>query len=55
MEKFYPSISKDLLVSSLEWSRNYVDITDQEIEVILAARKAFIYLDGEHHQLDITL
>ena len=47
VEKFYPSISKELLVSSLQWSRNYTKVTDEEIDVILAARKAFVYVDGE--------
>ena len=47
VEKFYPSISKELLLSSLQWSRNYTEITDEEIDVILAARRAFVYVDGE--------
>ena len=47
VEKFYPSISKNLLIKALKWARKYVELSDEEIEVILAARKAFLYLDGE--------
>ena len=47
VEIFYPSISKNLLLKTLKWARKYVDLSDDEIEVILAARKAFLYLDGE--------
>ena len=47
MEKFYPSISKDLLLSALKWARKYAEISDDEIEIILAARKTFIFVDGE--------
>ena len=47
VEKFYPSISKNLLLKTLKWARKYVDLSDDEIEVIMAARKAFLYLDGE--------
>ena len=47
LENFYPSISKNLLIKALKWARKYVEISDEEIEVILAERKAFLYLDGE--------
>ena len=45
--KFYPSISKKLLVKALKWARDFVEITDEEIEVIMAARKAMLYMNGE--------
>ena len=47
VEKFYPSIDKNLLLKALKWCRKYVDVTDDEIEIIMAARKAMLYLDGQ--------
>ena len=47
VEKFYPSIDQNLLMAALLWSRKYVDMSDQDIEVILAARKAMLYMNGE--------
>jgi hypothetical protein len=47
VEKFYPSISKPLLLKALQWCRKYVEISDEEIEVIMAARNAMLYMDGE--------
>ena len=47
VEKFYPSITKTLLMKALKWSRKYVEISDDDIEVIMAARKAMLYMDGE--------
>ena len=40
MEKFYPSIDKKLLIKALKWCRKYVEMSDEEIEVVMAARKA---------------
>ena len=47
VEKFYPSIDQNLLLKALLWCRKYVDMSDNEIEVIMAARKAILYMDGE--------
>ena len=47
VEKFYPSINQDLLLKALLWCRKYVEMSDDEIEVIMAARKAMLYMDGE--------
>ena len=47
VEKFYPSITKTLLMKALKWSRKYVEISDEDIEVIMAARKAMLYMNGE--------
>ena len=38
--EFYPSIAKELLVRSLNHAREYTDITEEEIEIILASRKS---------------
>ena len=47
VEKFYPSITKNLLLKALKWARKFVDISDDEIEVIMQARKAMLYMDGK--------
>ena len=36
-----------MLVKALKWARNFVEITDEEMEVILAARKAMLYMNGK--------
>ena len=38
--KFYPFINGELLLKSLNHAREYTDITDEEIEIILASRKS---------------
>ena len=47
VEQFYPSINEKLLRKTLEWSKQYVTFSDDEIEVILAARRSVLYVDGE--------
>jgi hypothetical protein len=47
VEKFYPTISKPLLLKTLKWCRKYVELSDEEIEVIMAARMAMLYMEGE--------
>ena len=38
--EFYPSITKELLLKSLNHAREYTDITEEEVEIILACRKS---------------
>ena len=40
---FYPSISEDLLNKALSWATNLVTITDQQIKVIMHARKSLLF------------
>ena len=40
--EFYPSITKELLVRSLNHAREYIEITEEEIEIILASRKTVL-------------
>ena len=35
VEKFYPSIDQNLLLKALLWCTKYVDMSDDEIEVII--------------------
>ena len=47
VENFYPSIDEALLLKSIEWSKNFIDFSEDEIEVVLAARRATLYMNGE--------
>ena len=42
MSEFYPSITRELLLKSLNHAREYTDITDNEVEIILACRKSIL-------------
>ena len=46
VESFYPSISKDLLLKSLNWAKQFLTITDQQIEVILQSKMNLLYKDS---------
>ena len=40
---FYPSITKELLLNSINHSRNFIDITNEQLETILNCRKSTIH------------
>ena len=40
--EFYPSIIWGLLLKNLNHAREYTDITDEEVEIILAGRKSIL-------------
>ena len=44
VEKFYPSITSELLLKALKWARQYVDISDEEINVVMQARMACMFV-----------
>ena len=39
---FYPSITKNILIDSINYARKYIDITNEQYEIILACRKTVI-------------
>ena len=45
---FYPSISIDLLNAALDFASNYDNITDDERNIILHAKKSCLFNDKEH-------
>ena len=45
--EFYPNITEALLKKALDYAKNYVDITQEEIKIILQTKKAFIFSDGK--------
>ena len=40
--EFYPSLSKDLLLNSLNHANNFIDITEEQIENILTCWKSIL-------------
>ena len=40
--EFYLSITRELLLKSLNHTREYTDITDEELEIILACQKSIL-------------
>ena len=45
---FYPSISIDLLTAALNFASKYDNITDEEREIIIHAKKSYVYHLNEH-------
>ena len=40
---FYPSISEELLLEALNWAMMYVNITPEEKNIIMQAKKSYLY------------
>ena len=39
---FYPSITKNILIDSINYARKYIDITNEQYKIILACRKTVL-------------
>jgi len=60
---FYPSISRKLLVESLQFARNYIEISDEDERIILHAKESFLFgcngtwtkKNGESSNFDVTM
>jgi len=46
-KKFYPSITREILVNSITFAKAHTEITDKEIRTILHCCKSLLFLDGE--------
>ena len=44
--EYYPSISEELLLKALAWAKEFVDISDLDIAIILHSRKSFLFHNG---------
>ena len=60
--EFYPSITLDLLNKALQFASNYDHITKDEAQIILHAKKSFMYSAGEpwimkatNNHFDVTM
>ena len=47
IKDFYPSIKETLLNKAIQFAKEHVAITRNEVEVIFHARKSVLYNDGE--------
>ena len=47
ISEFYPSISKQLLLNSINFAKQYTTISDDDINIIMHARKALLYNDSQ--------
>ena len=47
IENYYPSINLEVLKKALNYAKNFCDISDKEMEIILHARKTFLMSRGE--------
>ena len=43
--EFYPSINKKLLINSIEFARKYIDVSNDQIEVILLSCKTILFFN----------
>ena len=44
---YYPTITLELLLETLKWAKTIVEITDEEIEIIVETKKSLLYFNGE--------
>ena len=47
IDSFYPSITKELFKKSIEYAKQFTDITEEEEEILWHARKSFVVKDGK--------
>ena len=45
---FYPTISQELLELALDWAREFIDISEEEKNIILESRKSHVVFGGSH-------
>ena len=43
---FYPSITEELLMSAINWARQFLDITEQDVEIIIQSKKSILFDEG---------
>ena len=59
--EYYPNITEELLKKALNYAKNHVDITQEEIKIILQTKKALLFSDGKpwvkkgHKNFDVTM
>ena len=46
IQKFYPSISRNLLEETLEWAKMLVSISQEEIDIIMQSTEHLLYSEG---------
>ena len=43
---YYPSITLELLKKAINWAKEFIDISDEEIEIILETKKSLLIMNG---------
>ena len=44
---YYPSITLELLTKALNWAKQFVEISDDEIETVVETKKSLLYMNNE--------
>ena len=47
IEQYYPSITEELLIKSLNFAQKYIQITGKEMDIILQSRRTFLFKDQQ--------
>ena len=47
IKDFYPSITEKLITDALNWASNFVNISEDDINIIFQSKKSFLYNKGE--------
>ena len=47
IKDFYPSITQELLNNALTWAQNFVNISEEDKNIIFQCKKSFLYNKGE--------
>ena len=45
--EFYPSITENLLKDALNWAKNLVDLSNEEISIIVETKKSILFHNGQ--------
>ena len=57
--EFYPSISEELLRSSLDYAKTYTSINEEEIDLVMACRRSVLFSNGKTwtkgNDFDVTM
>ena len=40
---FYPSITKNILKKALEWAKEFIDISEEDEDIVMKSKKSFLY------------
>ena len=62
IESFYPSISEDLLKVSINYAKQFINIPERDIDIIMHSRKSLLFLQdaarvkkGDSGLFDVTM
>ena len=47
IEEFYPSISKDLVLKSIEYCKQFTTVNQKDIDILMHARKSLLFANNK--------